>query len=122
MFEHRSDPLLPSRQFAARLTRHGAWGTSVLLVWLAVGVVGYHCVARKEWIDALLNASMILSGMGPVGTLEGDRAKLFASFYALVSGVVFLAAASVVIAPVLHRILHKFHLDEDGDGGGDRDL
>ena len=71
-------------------------------------------------IDALLNASMILSGMGPVGELDGNRAKLFASIYALVSGVVFLAAASVVIAPVLHRILHKFHLDEGGDSGGDR--
>ena len=81
---------------------------------LLVGVLGYRGLGRLPWIDAILNASMILSGMGPVAELESDGAKLFASVYALFSGVVFLAVTGLVLAPVLHRLLHRLHLD-DGD-------
>ena len=80
-----------------------------------IGILGYHYIARLSWIDALLNASMILTGMGPVATLTDTPSKLFASAYALFSGVVFLSAVSIVLAPVFHRILHKFHLDEEDE-------
>jgi hypothetical protein len=84
---------------------------------LSIGVVGYHWIAGLPWIDALLNASMILGGMGPVDALHSDGAKLFASAYALFSGVVFISAIGVFVAPAVHRFLHKFHLEERGQGG-----
>jgi hypothetical protein len=79
---------------------------------LAIGILGYHFIAHFTWIDAFLNASMILTGMGPVGTLEKTPAKVFASFYALFSGIVFLSGASVAIAPLFHRLLHRFHIQD----------
>ncbi|MBA3707433.1 MAG: hypothetical protein H0W83_01275 [Planctomycetes bacterium] len=79
---------------------------------LAIGVVGYHHLAGMPWIDALLNASMILGGMGPVDTLTTNSAKVFASAYALYSGLILIAAISIALSPLAHRILHKFHLDE----------
>ena len=78
---------------------------------LAAGVLGYHAIGHLGWIDAILNASMILTGMGPVDPMKTAAAKLFASAYALFSGVVFLSAVGIVLAPVFHRILHKFHLE-----------
>ena len=80
---------------------------------LAVGVLGYHFIARLPWIDALLNASMILGGMGPVDTLATSAAKIFASCYALFSGLAFIGIASAMVAPFAHPLLHKFHLAED---------
>ncbi len=85
---------------------------AIVVVWLAAGIAGYHWIAGLEWVDAVLNASMILGGMGPVDILCSDRAKLFAAGYALSSGVLFLGASGLLFAPVLHRILHKLHLDE----------
>lgn len=84
---------------------------------LAVGAIGYHALAELGWVDAILNASMILTGMGPVSPLPTDAAKLFASCYALFSGVVFLVACGIVLAPVVHRFLHRFHLDGDDEEG-----
>ncbi len=84
---------------------------------LMIGVLGYHCIARLTWIDAVMNASMILTGMGPVATMTDTPSKLFASAYALFSGVVFLSAVGIVLSPVFHRILHKFHLDDDDQQG-----
>lgn len=81
---------------------------------LLIGVVGYHVIARLPWIDALLNAAMILGGMGPVDTLHSDGAKIFASGYALFSGVVFIGAIGVFIAPVVHRFFHTLHLEPGG--------
>ena len=78
---------------------------------LGLGIAGYHYLGGLNWIDALLNASMILTGMGPVDVLRGNAAKLFASFYALFSGIVFLGVASILVAPFAHRFLHKFHLE-----------
>jgi hypothetical protein len=80
---------------------------------LAIGTVGYHLLAELEWVDAVLNASMILTGMGPVSPLPSAAAKIFASAYALFSGVVFLVACGIVLAPLLHRFLHRFHIDVD---------
>lgn len=80
---------------------------------LAIGIAGYHWIAGFGWIDALLNASMLLGGMGPVGDLTNDAAKLFASAFALYSGIVFLVLAGLVLGPVFHRVLHRFHWEAD---------
>lgn len=88
---------------------------------LLLGTVGYHVFAGLTWLDAELNAAMILTGMGPVDPLRDPGAKVFASLYALFSGVVFLTSMGIVLAPVFHRVVHKFHLDEDaGASGPDR--
>jgi hypothetical protein len=117
MFEHRADPLLPRRVFLRRQALHA--GLSGLLVGasLGLGVVGYHVLERLPWLDSLLNASMILGGMGPVDPVRSDGGKLFASFYALFSGIAFLAAAGVIFAPLFHRFLHRFHLEAEEEGG-----
>jgi hypothetical protein len=112
MYEHRTEPLLTRAQFARRLLRHG--GVAALLVGLslAVGTVGYHITAGLAWLDALLNAVMILTGMGPVAPLQSPAAKLFAMAFALYAGVVFLAVTGIMLAPLAHRILHWLHLDD----------
>lgn len=112
MYEHHTKSLLPRRQFFRRLTQHGALAAVALLVSLAIGTVGFHWLALQSWLDAFLNASMLLGGMGPVGGFGRPVGKLFAAFYALYAGIVFLGAAVVFLAPVVHRILHKLHLDE----------
>jgi hypothetical protein len=118
MFEHRRKPLLSRRAFAARLARSGAVASALIAVSLAIGVIGYHVVAELPWIDALLNASMILTGMGPVDPLRTPAAKIFASAYALFSGVAFLTVVGVAMAPIVHRFLHRFHLEvADGSDG-----
>jgi len=85
----------------------------VIGVALGIGILGYHFIARFSWIDSLLNASMILGGMGPVGDLPSAAAKVFASFYALFSGLVFISVMGIVLAPAAHRALHLFHMDEE---------
>ena len=114
-FERRHEPLLPRAAFLRRMLRHTALAVGMILVSLALGVLGYHFFAGLNWIDALVNASMLLGGMGPVDTLHTVPGKLFAAFYALYSGVVFLIVAGVLFAPLFHRALHHFHLDLDGD-------
>lgn len=79
---------------------------------LCVGVFGYHIVAGFTWVDSLLNATMILTGMGPVGALSSDAAKIFASGYALFSGVVFITATGILLSPMFHRVLHRFHIEK----------
>ena len=119
MFEHRKNPLLPMRQFIRRSLRHA--GCAVLIVGgsLGIGIVGYHVLEGFSWVVSLLNASMLLGGMGPVGELKTDAGKIFASLYALFSGMVFLVAAGVLFAPFFHRFLHRFHLDmEEGNDPG----
>jgi hypothetical protein len=111
MYEHRSQALLSRSLFLRRLMRHGLLALALLLVALGIGVLGYHFIEGINWLDSILNASMILSGMGPVDQMETAGGKLFASAYALFSGVAFLAIAGVVIAPLAHRLLHRLHLD-----------
>jgi hypothetical protein len=94
------------------MARWGAVAGAIIVSSLALGVYGYHFVGRLPWIDALLNASMILGGMGPVDALRTDGGKLFASFYALYSGLVIIGVAGLLLAPVIHRFLHKFHVEE----------
>lgn len=112
MFEHRSQPLLPRRKFFARLAQSGAVALAVIGVSLLIGMVGYHALEGLSWIDAFLNASMLLGGMGPVNPPGTDGGKLFAGLYALYCGLVVIVVAGVLLAPMAHRILHKFHLQQ----------
>jgi len=111
-YEHRSQPVLPRSLFIRRIIYHALLALSVVIVSLGAGILGYRLFAGLSWIDALLNAAMILGGMGPVNELSGDSGKLFASFYALYSGIAFLAIAAVLIAPFAHRLLHSLHLED----------
>jgi hypothetical protein len=112
MYERIGDKLLPRPAFIRRVGFSFSMALGIVSVALAIGVVGYHTLAGLGWIDSVLNASMILTGMGPVDPMRSTTAKLFASGYALFSGVVFLSAVGLVLAPVFHRLLHRFHLDE----------
>jgi hypothetical protein len=113
MFEQKNDGLLPLRHFLLRLAGFLAAAAVFVLMGLLVGVAGYHWIGRLSWIDAVLNASMILTGMGPVDELHTISAKLFASGYALFSGLVFITITGVVLAPIVHRVLHVFHLEAE---------
>src|SRR5690242_12740356 len=112
MYEHRNEPLLSHWAFLRRMASHGGFALVLVLISLGIGMLGYHLLEGLSWLDALVNASMLLGGMGPVNALHSDAGKLFASFYALYSGLIFLVIAGVLLAPVLHRILHHFHLEE----------
>jgi hypothetical protein len=116
-FEHKDEPLLPRRHFYRRVLRNGMIAGALVAGSLAIGVVGYHWLGQLGWIDSLLNASMILTGMGPVDRMEGAAAKIFASAYALFSGVAFLTSMGVLLAPAFHRFIHRFHLDPDDASG-----
>jgi hypothetical protein len=108
----RARPLLPWKPFKRHLMTYGAYAGALLAVSLAIGVMGFHWLAGQSGLDALLNAAMLLGGMGPVGAIRGTAGKLFASAYALYAGLVFIAAAAVAFAPVIHRLIHKLHLEE----------
>jgi hypothetical protein len=112
MFESRHQPPISPSQFVSRLIASGAVAVAIASVALAIGVLGYHAIAGLPWIDALHNASMILGGMGPVAEMKSDAAKLFSSAYALFCGLVFIMVIAVTLTPVMHRVLHKFHIDE----------
>jgi len=112
-FEHKQQPLAPARIYYNRVLRNIVVGFSVLNFFLGVGVVGYHLTCGFGWLDSLLNASMILSGMGPTNPIDTDAGKWFASLYALVSGVVFITTIGLILAPIVHRFLHKLHLQEE---------
>ncbi|MEP7014614.1 MAG: hypothetical protein ABI925_04165 [Verrucomicrobiota bacterium] len=94
-----------------RVGRHGLVALGILILGLGIGVLGYHCIAHLSWVDSLLNASMILGGMGPVDPLSTTAAKIFASFYALFSGLAFIGIVSLLLAPFVHRLLHRFYTD-----------
>ncbi len=104
--------LYPGRPFYHRMLFAMALAGGMIACSLTIGILGYHFIAGLHWVDALLDASMILSGMGPVSPLISDSAKVFASVYALFSGVVFIGATGILLSPVFHRVLHRFHLEE----------
>lgn len=112
MFEKKESKLLPKRLFIKRVRNSLLTGSAIMLLSLGVGMLGYQHYEKMSWVDAYVNAAMILSGMGPVGNLQTDGGKIFAGSYALFSGIVFLVAAAVVFAPILHRFIHTFHLEE----------
>jgi nucleoside recognition membrane protein YjiH len=111
LYEHRSQAVLPRDKFLRRASWHLVAGAGVVAVSLVIGTVGYHTLARLEWVDALLNATMILTGMGPVSAMGNTPAKLFSALYAMYSGIVFVAVAGILLAPFLHRMLHRLHVD-----------
>lgn len=119
MYENKRQRLAPKHVYYQRLRKNILFAAIVLVISLFIGVMGYKLtVPQFDWYDSLLNASMILSGMGPVidaGIVLSKGAKVFASLYALFSGVSFLSVFSIVIAPVLHRFFHKLHLDESAN-------
>jgi hypothetical protein len=111
MFEHRQAPLLPRREYYHRLARHSLIALGLLVTGLLIGMGGYHFIEGLPWIDAFANAAMILSGMGPLDPIKTAAGKLFAGVYAIFSGVAFLTIVGILLAPVVHRALHKFHLE-----------
>ena len=113
MFEPRESPLAPTNVFAWRMAKFIGFAMIIAGIALMIGIFGYRYIAEMSWVDSLLNASMILGGMGPMGELQTDAAKIFASAYALFSGLVFISVMGIVLAPAAHRALHLFHLDED---------
>lgn len=114
-FEQRQDPLLPRHLFLLRVLRWSAAAGTILLGSLAVGICGYHYFEGLPWIDALLNASMIAGGMGPVDPVKTQGGKLFAALYALYSGLAIISAAGILFAPIFHRFMHSFHVDTKDD-------
>lgn len=119
-FEHRTARVLPRAAFLRRMLAFGAASAAIVACSLGLGAAGYRVFGGLPWIDALLNAAMILTGMGPVDRMETTAGKLFATVYALFSGIAFLTTAAVLFAPVVHRLLHVLHFEPaggDADGG-----
>ncbi len=114
-YERVGHRLLPWPMFLRRALAHAAVAFGGVAFAVFIGTCGYHVLAHLPWVDAFLNASMILSGMGPVDKLDTDAAKIFASLYALFSGLVFIALMGVVLAPWAHRILHGMHMAEEDE-------
>jgi hypothetical protein len=112
MFEHRTRPVLEWRPFLRRAGRHIAWGFLAIIPANAMGTIGYHRLGHLPWVDAFLNASMILGGMGPVDRMETSTGKVFSALYALFSGLFFIAVMSLMIAPWVHRMIHVMHAEE----------
>jgi hypothetical protein len=118
MFEHKGQPLLPFPAFLLRMARFTVIGLAIVLGSLFLGMLGYHLTERLSWLDSFLNAAMLLGGMGPIDPLHTVAGKVFAGCYALFSGMIFLIAVGVILTPLLHRVLHRFHLEfGDVDGG-----
>jgi hypothetical protein len=115
MLERRDQPLLPKTAFILRLSRSVILALLVTAIALWLGMLGYHTFERMTWADAYVNAAMILSGMGPVNPLATQAGKIFAGTYALFSGLTFIVIVGVILAPIIHRFLHKFHFDATGN-------
>ncbi len=113
MFERKHEKLAPISVFVRRMAASAVMAGILIVAALFIGIAGYHWTAGFDWIDSLLNASMILGGMGPVNGLATTGAKIFASGYALFSGLMFIAVMGIVLAPAVHRMMHKFHIAEE---------
>ncbi|MCY7311015.1 MAG: hypothetical protein LH619_09565 [Chitinophagaceae bacterium] len=113
MYEHRKQPLATKATFHLRVLKNITIAIIIMAVCLIIGIVGYHYTDNIPWIDSLHSASMILSGMGPVVEIKSDTGKIFSSAYALFSGVVFITNAGVILAPAVHRIFHRLHLEDN---------
>ena len=117
MFEHVSKPLIPVHAFRRRMVSAGLFAALLVSLSLAVGMAGYHWLEAMPWIDAFVSASMLLSGMGPTGELQTTGGKLFAGLYAIFCGLVLIASTAIMFTPVIHRFLHRMHIDDDDLGG-----
>jgi len=114
-FESKNKALLPFPAFLKRVLRYFIYALVMITISLGIGTLGYACFAKLSWVDAFYNASMILTGMGPVNAMQTDAAKLFSSFYALFSGIAFLSTIAIFLAPIAHRFLHLLHIDGGED-------
>lgn len=112
LFEHKNKPLLDVRSFYQRQLKFILFAFGFLGVFLGIGVIGYHTVADLDWVSSYHNATMILSGMGEIDTMPSKAAKIFSGTYALVSGVIFLVTIAVMLSPIVHRFLHRMHVEE----------
>lgn len=112
-YEGRHDRPISRAMFVRRMMRHGGYAVTLVAFSLVLGVLGYMGLAHLSLVDAILNSAMLLGGMGPVGAIEGTGAKLFAAGFALYSGLIFLLVAAILLAPVFHRVLHRFHWESD---------
>jgi hypothetical protein len=112
MYEHKKQPLASAKVYYSRVVRNVLYTCFFLAICLGIGIVGYHFTAQLSWLDSLHNASMILSGMGPVAEIKTDIGKWFSSFYALFSGVAFITNIGFLLAPIAHRFFHKLHVEE----------
>jgi hypothetical protein len=111
VYEHRTDALLPQSAFYGRLAQSAAVAAGLVAASLAIGMAGYHLFEDLAWVDAFLNAAMLLGGMGPVDNPITTAGKLFAGLYALYCGLVVIVTAGIILAPLAHRALHRFHLE-----------
>ena len=114
--EHRFEPLLPRPLFLRRLLRNGLFGGVLIAVSLLIGMLGYHVFEQLSWTDAFLNSAMLLGGMGPVDAPRSEAGKLFAGIYALYCGLSVIVIIGIVFGPVVHRFMHKFHMEKNADG------
>jgi hypothetical protein len=112
MYENRTAPVIPWPAFVRRMLRHGGYVLEITTVSIAIGMVGFHLLAQETWLDAFVNTAMLLGGMGPVGEMQSTAGKLFGGFFALYAGLFFITSFAILAAPVIHRLLHKFHADE----------
>ena len=115
MFEHHRQPLISREAFIRRVLHFAGAAFLVVVVSWLIGILGYRLTEHMAWLDATLNAAMILGGMGPVNSLSTNAGKIFASFYALFSGIIFLVAVGVLLAPIVHRLMHKFHIKAEAE-------
>ena len=118
MYEARHQPLLSRARFLRRLFGHTAVVIGLIGASLVLGMIGYVAFEQLSWLDAFLNAAMLLGGMGPVHLPRTEAGKLFAGCFALYAGLVFIVVAALLVSPVLHRVLHRFHWDRSSDGSG----
>ena len=112
-FESKHQPLLSRKAFAQRVARNFGAASLLIVLSLLAGMAGYHYFEEMAWIDAFANAAMILSGMGPLEPMKTWGGKLFAGLYALYSGLALIVAMGIIVAPVVHRVLHRFHLESE---------
>ena len=113
MYEHKKQKIVPMGTFYQRVLKNILLALCIMSVCLILGILGYHYTADIGWLDALHNASMILSGMGPVVEIKSESGKWFSSFYALFSGVVFITNIGIILAPAIHRLLHRLNVEEE---------
>lgn len=112
MKKQKSKNILPPKEFAKRVFKYALFALGLLVFSVGIGILGYHYIGKLNWIDSIYNASMILTGMGPVDEMRTDSAKIFASIYALFSGVIFLSTVAIFFAPFAHRLMHLLKIDE----------
>ena len=113
MYESKQNPPISHKKFIKRMVLHAAFAISLLLISLMIGIIGYIYFEQLDWYSAFLNAAMLLGGMGPVDAPHSNAGKLFAGFYALYAGLIFLVIVGLFLAPVAHRVMHQFHWTQD---------